>query len=72
MNLTNEQLEAAEKGETVRVRANHVELVLLRADVYETLTAASESPRATYPAVFKVVDQDDDPDQYLEYLDGPR
>jgi hypothetical protein len=33
---------------------------------------SDESPRDTYPAVLKVLDQSDDsPDQYLDYLNEP-
>ncbi|MEX0725133.1 MAG: hypothetical protein WEB58_19695 [Planctomycetaceae bacterium] len=64
--ITKEQIEAAEHGETIRVQAG-VELVLIRADVYDKLTHAID-PSDTYPAVIAAL-ADEDPDQYLEYLD---
>ncbi|MFN0197496.1 MAG: hypothetical protein ACKVT0_12190 [Planctomycetaceae bacterium] len=63
--ITQEQIEAAEQGGTIRVQAG-VELVLIRADVYDKLTHAID-PSDIYPAVIAALG-DEDPDQYLEYL----
>ncbi len=67
--ITDEQIKAAEQGEAIRVFAG-VELVLVRADVYDQLVNVFD-PRETYPAVVGALG-DEDPDQYLEYLDEAR
>jgi hypothetical protein len=35
MNLPHDQIEAAKRGEAVKIAADDVELVILRADIYE-------------------------------------
>jgi hypothetical protein len=78
MTLTSEQAIAVKQGEPVRLQPPEVgaPCVLLRADIYDRvqLLLDSESdlcPRDKYPAVLKVLDQDDEsPEQYLEYLDA--
>lgn len=73
MNITREQILAAEQGEPVRIQTPDAELVVLRADLYDKLTNQNTSPRETYASVLQALDQDDDnPDQYLEYLDETR
>jgi hypothetical protein len=71
MNISQDQIRAVEQGEAVRLHADDVELVVLRADLYERLAGVSDSPREAYPAVLKALG-DDDPDQFLEYLDETR
>lgn len=68
--ITHEQIQAAEQGTAIRVPGN-VELVLVRADVYDRLTRLLDDPSETYPAVIEALD-DENPDQYLEYLDEAR
>ncbi|MEX1231336.1 MAG: hypothetical protein WEB58_13910 [Planctomycetaceae bacterium] len=63
--ITEQQIKAAEQGQTIRVHAG-VEFVLIRADVYDRLTNASDVPE-TYPAIIAALG-DEAPDQYLEYL----
>jgi hypothetical protein len=65
--ISEEQIHAAEQGAAIRVPGN-VELILLRADIYDRLTLAFDDPTETYAAVLEALG-DDDPDQYLEYLD---
>ena len=73
MHLTAEHIEAAKRGETVRLAADDVEIVVLRADIYEQHAASRDNPIATYAAVLSVLDQEDeDPAQYWEYLDEAR
>ena len=64
--VTAEQIKAAERGETIRVKGD-VELVLVRADTYDKLVQTFD-PRETYPSVVEAL-ADEDPEQYLEYLD---
>lgn len=70
MNISNEQIAAAEQGETIRLTAG-TELVLVRADLYDKVSRLLDDPSQTYAAVIEALD-DKDPDQYLEYLDEPQ
>lgn len=73
MEITKEQLQAAEQGEPVRLQTDDVELVVVRADVFDGLAGVLDHPRETYSAVLKALDQaDEDPGQYLEYLNESR
>lgn len=65
--ITQEQIDAAEQGTAIRVHGN-VELVLLRADIYDRLASVFDDPSETYAAVLEALG-DENPDQYLEYLD---
>ena len=65
--ITQEQIHAAEQGAAIRLPGS-VELVLVRADIYDRLTNASDDPADTYAAVVEALG-DENPDQYLEYLD---
>ena len=65
--ITEQQIQAAEQGKAIRVQAG-VELVLVRADLYDRLAGQFDDPTDTYPAVLEAL-ADEDPDQYLEYLD---
>jgi len=65
--ITQEQIHAAEQGAAIRVQAG-VELVLVRADLYDRLTRLLDDPAETYAAVLEALDEEN-PEQYLEYLD---
>lgn len=71
MTLTHNQADAVRKGESVVLDVDGIPCVLVRQDVFENVRRAAEpSPRASYPAVLKALDQDDESaGQYLEYLD---
>ena len=65
MTLTKEQQQALQKGESIRIEVDGTRCVLIREDLYD-----EASPRASYAAVLKALDKDDEsPEQYLEYLD---
>jgi hypothetical protein len=76
MTLTAEQAAAVKDGEPVQVTPPEIgtPCVLVRADVFNRVRTLIDpetefSPRETYPAVLKALDQwDESPDQYLEYL----
>jgi hypothetical protein len=68
--INSDQIRAAEQGATIRVQAG-VELVLIRADYYDQLLANADDPTPTYPAILEAL-ADEDPDQYLEYLNETR
>lgn len=59
MNITKEQLQTAEQGTPVEIRAEGKEFVLVRKDVFEKLSDAKTDefdPRETYPTVLKAWD----------------
>lgn len=66
MVLSDELVEAAKRGETVRVTADDVEIVVLRADLFDS--ARQDDVRMTYPAVLRAWDRDENPDDYADYL----
>lgn len=73
MNISDMQIEAAKRGETIRLTADDVEIVMVRADIFDQRGSTSDNPRATYAAILKAIDeQDEDTEQYLEYLDEAR
>ncbi len=61
-------IDAAKSGEPIRVMAEGVEMVILRADVYDRVKRVLEAdeidPRDTYAAVLRAWDQDDNPKDY--------
>jgi len=67
-------IEAAKSGEPIHVMAAGVELVILRADVYDRVKRIIESdeidPRDVYPAILRAWDQDDNPEDYEVYRDS--
>lgn len=69
MNISTQQLDAAKRGEAVRLQADDVEVVLLRADLFRQMEIQQQAddPRQAYPAVLRAWDADDDPDSYEEY-----
>ena len=70
MTLSAEQLQAIEAGEAITLTIDGTHCVVLRQDIFERAQLAIEpSPRQSYPAVLKVLDElDESPEQYLEYL----
>ena len=72
MVISEQQIEAAKRGEPVHLQADDVDVVMLRADLFSQLQAgqAGGDPRAAYPAILRAWDQDDDtPEDYEEYRD---
>jgi hypothetical protein len=70
MNLTNEQFQAAERGEAVKVEHNGKEFYLLAAEVYErakrALTDEPPSADEIYELMEQVMAEDDANDPALE------
>jgi hypothetical protein len=67
LNLTSDQQLAIQNGVAVPVTINDTECVLVRKDVFER--ADDFDPRPLYPSILKAWDADDEnPDQYREYL----
>jgi hypothetical protein len=64
-------IEPAKRGEPVRVTADGVEMVIVRADVYDRVTRILEAdeinPRDAYSAILRAWDQDDNPADYEVY-----
>lgn len=58
------QFEAAKRGEPVRISADEVQFVLLRADVYERLRDSLD-PREGYSLINDVMRDDDELDPLL-------
>jgi len=63
--------QAAKSGEPVRVMAEGMEWVILRADVYDRVKQVLEGdtldPRDAYPAILRAWDQEDNPEDYEVY-----
>ena len=70
MTLTTDQWQAIVAGQAVELTIQGTRCVVIRQDLYESAASnGNPSPRETYPAVLKVLDQSDvSPEQYLEYL----
>lgn len=71
MELTPEQSQALAQGDAIRIVINGTPCVLLRQDCYYPKVIDDEADLSVwYPAVIEVLNQEDEsPDQYLEYLD---
>ncbi|MBW3542580.1 MAG: hypothetical protein KY476_20140 [Planctomycetes bacterium] len=71
MTLTPEQLDAAERGEVVSIRENGLDLVLVRREQFEQLSALVDygefDPRETYPLVEAAWGDDPHLDEYQQY-----
>lgn len=75
MTLTAEQRQAIQRGEAVPVTIDGNRCVIVREEALLETTQREdeESPRSRYAAVLKAIDSDDEnTDQYLEYLNDPR
>lgn len=74
MTLTAEQRQAIQRGEAVSVTIDGNRCVIVREETLQDVQeAGEESPRSRYAAVLKAIDSDDEnTDQYLEYLNDPR
>ena len=70
MTLSTDQWQAIVAGQAVELVIQGTRCVVIRQDLYEPAASnVGSSPRETYPAVLKVLDQaDNSPEQYLEYL----
>jgi hypothetical protein len=64
MTIAADSIDAARRGETVRLEAGEVSLVLLRADVFERLRDSLD-PRDGYAFVNEVLREDDEHDPLL-------
>lgn len=74
MNITKEQLQTAERGTPVEIRAEGTEYVLVRKDIYEKRFDAKGDefdPRETYPAVLKAWDAAGSEDDETAYENLP-
>jgi hypothetical protein len=64
MTIRTDHVEAAKRGEAVRLEADQVPLVLVRADIYERMRESFD-PRDAYPLVNEVMREDDAEDPLL-------
>lgn len=74
MLLSADQLKALGQGEPVPITIDNHEFVVVKKDVFDKLRLDSESTNVEgYVAVLSAIDQDDENiDQYLDYLDESR
>lgn len=73
MTLTQEQRNAIDRGQPVPIVVDGTPCVLVREDVFEQSLHEDSGPRSAYAAVLKALDRDDEnTDQYLEYLNESR
>lgn len=75
MSLTIDQTQSLDAGRAVGIDVDGRDCIVILRTVYDRVRCVleeqhdEESPRATYAAVLKAWDQDDEnPQQYLEYL----
>ncbi|MBW3597579.1 MAG: hypothetical protein KY475_09925 [Planctomycetes bacterium] len=78
MNLSSEQKHDLEKGLPVPVTIDGLPCVVVRQEKYNRVMELIEyddskmDPRELYPMILSILDDDDEnPDQYLEYLNDP-
>jgi hypothetical protein len=70
MILSSDQLQSLELGESILIKIDNKECVVVPKDVFERMQETFvATPRETYAAVLQAIDTDeDDTDQYLDYL----
>jgi hypothetical protein len=71
MNITKEQLAAAEQGKLVEFEEDNKKFVLISREVYDQLAALRYDdldPEAAYPAVLEAWDSVGSPDDATDYL----
>lgn len=66
MNLTQAQSEAVSRGEIVSIKVGELDCILIREDLFEKLQKIRDTEES-YSAVIEALD-DENPDQYLDYL----
>lgn len=66
MNVSQQQIEAVERGDVLSIPLEKTDCVIIRKEVFEKIRNALEIEE-TYPAILDALD-DENPDQYLEYL----